>query len=98
MKTNPDPEPDDALLDAVLRDENWQAANAAFKAEAVGTFRARQRLRRATRWVGAMMGVAAILAGAAHWLNRPPANPSPHSVVKQTEAPRIPKAPRFLTD
>ena len=32
MRTNADPERGDALLDALLQDETWQTANAAFKA------------------------------------------------------------------
>ena len=32
MRMNSDPERDDTLLDAMLRDENWQTASAAFKA------------------------------------------------------------------
>ena len=47
MKTNPDFEGEEALLNAVLGDESWQTTNAAGKAAAVGTFRARQRARRA---------------------------------------------------
>jgi hypothetical protein len=98
MKTNPDPERDDALLEAVLRDENWQSADAAFKAEAVGTFRARQRLSRLTRWTGGLTVSAAILAGAAYWMNRPTSGLSPQTLAQRSAAPKAPDTSRFLTD
>jgi hypothetical protein len=84
MRTNPDPEQDDALLDALLRDENWQSASAALKAEALGTFRARQRVRRLTRWAGSMVALAAVMAGLVHWLDRPAAAPRQHGGVART--------------
>ena len=71
MRTNSDPERDDALLDAMLRDENWQTASAAFKAEALRTFRVRQRVRRLTRWAGSVAALAAVIAGVVHWFGRP---------------------------
>jgi hypothetical protein len=97
MRTNPDPEREDALLDAALRDETWQAASTAFKAEALRTFRTRQRVRRLTRWAGSVAALAAVLAGLAHWVGRPV--PAPRQVmVALTQAPKAPDKPRHLTD
>jgi hypothetical protein len=97
MRTNPDPEQDDTLLDAVLRDENWQTTNAAFKAEALGTFRARQRVRRLTRWAGSVAALAAVMAGVVHWLDRPAAAPR-QITVAHAVVPKAPDKPRHLTD
>ena len=97
MKTNSDSERDDAVLEAMLRDEDWKAASATFKAEALGTFRARQRLRWLTRWAGGAAAVVAVIAGAMHWFGRP--EPAPrHSTLMQAEVPQAPDNPRFLTD
>jgi hypothetical protein len=68
MKTNPDPDPQDALLEAVLRDDAWQAANATGKAGALRVFQARRRVRRWTRWGGGLAALAVAAACAAHWL------------------------------
>ena len=97
MRANSDPEREDALLDAMLRDETWQAASAGFKAEALRTFHARQRVRRLTRWAGSVAALAAVIAGVVHWLDRP--TPAPRQIrVALIEAPRAPEKPRHLTD
>jgi hypothetical protein len=70
MRMIPDPERDDALLDAMLRDETWQAASAGFKADALRTFRTRQRLRRLARWTGSAAAVTAMMAAALYGLGR----------------------------
>ncbi len=64
MKANPDPQPDDALLDAMLRDDEWQTANAAFKNEALRAFYAGHRVRRIRRWTGAVALLAVATAAA----------------------------------
>ena len=97
MSTNPDPEREDALLDATLRDETWQAASAAFKAEAIRTFRTRHRIRRLTRWAGSVAALAAVIAGAAHWFGRPAAAPR-QIAAALSQAPKAPDKPRHLTD
>jgi hypothetical protein len=97
MRTNPDPETEDALLDATLRDEAWLSVSTAFKAEALRTFRTRQRVRRLTRWAGSVAALAAVLAGLALWVGRPA--PAPRQVmVALTQAPTAPDEPRHLTD
>ena len=97
MRTNIDPEPDDTLLDATLRDEDWQAANAAVKARALRTFRTRQRVRRLARWTGSVAALALAILGAAHWFSRSTTPPRPIMVAHIT-APKAPDAPRRLTD
>ena len=96
MKTNPERE-EDALLSAVLQDESWQTTNAAFKAEALGAFRARQRVRRLTRWSGWMAALAAVVACGVHWLGRPVVFP-PQMAAQPHEAPRESGKQRYMTD
>ena len=97
MRTNSDPERDDALLDAMLQDETWQTASAAFKAQALKTFRGRQRIRRLTRWAGCVAALAAVMAAAVHWSGRPAAPPR-QVTMAHTEVPKAPDQPRRLTD
>ena len=99
MKTNPDPGNEDALLEAVLRDGAWQAASAAGKAEALGGFQARQRIRRWTRRAGGLAALAAAVACAAHWLAGPAA-PPPRLLAVRSPAPPPVKSEKtlYLTD
>jgi hypothetical protein len=97
MRTNSDSEKNDALLDAVLQNENWQSANATFKAQAVGTFRARQRVRRLTRWAGSVAALAAVTAGVGYWLSRPAALPR-QMTAAPSQASKRADQPRQLTD
>jgi len=95
MKTNPDFEREAPLLDAVLRDEDWQIASAAIKADVMGAFRRRQRLRRITRGTGWVIALAAGIAGTFHWLGRPAAAPQ-RILVQQAEQKSV--GARFLSD
>ena len=97
MRTNIDPERDDALLDAMLRDESWQAASAAVKAQALQTFRTRQRVRRLARWTGSVAALVVAIVGVAHWFSRgtTPARPI---MVAHITVPKAPDSPRHLTD
>ena len=97
MRMNSDPERDDALLDAMLQDEDWQTASAAFKAGALRTFRARQRVRRLARWVGSLAVVAVVTASVVHWSSRPAAPPR-QIALAHAEVPKAPDKPRRLTD
>jgi len=99
MKTNPDPENEDALLEAVLRDDGWQAANAAGKAAALSVFQARQRVRRLARWGGGAAVLAVVAVCAARWLAGPVAEAPPRLAVIQPEAPPAqPEKAKYLTD
>ncbi len=97
MRTNFDPDSDDALLDAMLRDETWQAVSAAFKAEALKTFRTRHRVRRLTRWASGVAALAAVVAGAVHWFGPRATAPRP-IMVAHIGVPQAPDEPRHLTD
>jgi hypothetical protein len=70
MKPESEFEPEESLIEAALRDDGWQAANAAVKAEALKAFRGRQRARRLTRWAGTTAAVALAAGAAFHWLAR----------------------------
>jgi hypothetical protein len=96
MKTNPDPNHDDPLLDAILRDDGWQAAHAAGKAEALGVFQARQRLRRLTRLAGSLAALAVAVVCAAHWLATPRQH-KPRQYAIQSP-PAKPEKSIYLTD
>ena len=93
MKTNPDPHEEDPLLEAVLRDDGWQAANAAAKALALAAFQTRHRLRRMTRW-GAGLAALAVMAAAAFWIAGQPGQ-APQRLALKTPEPRPVK---YLTD
>jgi hypothetical protein len=67
MTTEPDPNREDALLDAVLGGESWAEVNAAAKHAALAEFHARQRRRRLQFWAMAA-AACAVLAGGAVWL------------------------------
>jgi hypothetical protein len=97
MRTNSDSEKDDALLEAVLGDEDWQTVSTAIKAEALGTFRARQRVRQLTRWAGGVAALVVAIAGVVHWFGHlvPTSRPS---AVARREAPKAPVKPGLLTD
>ncbi len=99
MKTNPDPENDDVLLEAVLRDDGWLTANSAAKARALGVFRARQRVRRWTRWGGGVAALALTAACAAHWLAGPVAVSPQRRAIRTAEPPPVkPEKAKYLTD
>jgi hypothetical protein len=96
MKTDPERCEEDVLLDALLRDEEWQAASATIKQGALGAFRARQQVRRLTRAAVCLAVCAVAIAGATHWFGRTAG--SRPTAVALAEAPAQPKAPRYLTD
>jgi hypothetical protein len=54
-------------------------------------------MRRLTRWAGSTVALAAVIAGAVHWLGRPASAPRPVALAL-VEAPRAPERPRHLTD
>jgi hypothetical protein len=94
MKTNPDPHDEDPLLEAVLRDDGWQAANAAAKAQALAAFQTRHRLRRLTRWGAGLAALAVMAAAAAYWIIGPAEQTPPRLALKVSE----PHPVKYLTD
>jgi hypothetical protein len=97
MKTNPDTDRDDTLLEAVLRDEEWQTASAAMKAEAMGTLHTRRRRRRLTRWAAGSVAMLTLALSAAHWFDQPEPVPAPVAKVS-TEHSAESSGPHYLTD
>jgi hypothetical protein len=93
MKTNPDPHDEDALLEAVLRDDSWQTANAAAKARALAAFQTRQRLRRLTRWCGGLAALA-LMAAATYWMIGPAGQTPQRLALNAPEPPSL----KYLTD
>jgi hypothetical protein len=97
MRTNPDSQNDDALLDALLCDESWQSADAAFKQRALQAFRVRQRTRRVTRWAGGVAILAVAMFVTVHWLHAPVT--APRKVIFASSLIAKPlSGPRHLTD
>jgi hypothetical protein len=97
MNRNRDFEKDDALLDAVLADESWQETNAACKAAALGTFRARQRARRTMRWAGCAALLVALVGCAVYWLGH--SVTAPHQIaVSPPHSPEKAETQRYLSD
>ncbi len=97
MKPESEFEPEESLIEAALRDDHWQAANASVKADALRAFHTRQRARRLMRWAGTA-AAAVIAAGVGVlWLARPDylASKRPPQPV---QAPRATNSPAQLTD
>ncbi len=97
MKTNSNLDSEDALLDALLGDETWQAASTTFKAAALRTFQARQRGRRLTRWAGSVVALAVAMLAVAHWCRRPPSAPRQFTMAP-AQVPKSPGQRPSLTD
>ncbi len=77
MKTNPDSQPNDDLLEAALHDDAWQLASADMKAGALQAFHVHQRVRRVRRWVGGVAACAAIMTCFLLWWRIPTAPQRP---------------------
>jgi hypothetical protein len=101
MKTNPESNPDDPLLDAVLRDDAWASLNAATKAAALRELAAQNR-RQHWAWLSAAAGLAACLAAATFWPTSP--LPSPQLAARtppiqlQTQNPKLETSSSAPTD
>ena len=91
MKVTPNPQPEDALLDAMLRDELWQNADAALKTEALKAFRIGRRIRRIRRWAGGVAVIAVLTAAALHFSQDSPLGPRPSRIA--LVPPSLPPAP-----
>jgi hypothetical protein len=95
MKTNPERRPEDLLLDALLRDEEWQASSTVIKSHALEAFWARRRAHRLARWALGAAACAAIIAGATYWFGHT-AGSRPTTV--SYPAPPSKSVPRYMTD
>jgi hypothetical protein len=97
MNPNLDRKAERALLDAVLRDEEWEAANTPLRAGTLAAFRRRQRQRRLTRVFAGLLVLTAAIGAACHWRGRGVATPS-QVASSRTVAPKTPSQPRYLSD
>ena len=96
MKTDPERRPEDLLLDALLRDEEWHASSTSIKNRALGTFRVRQRARRLARWMLGATACAVVIVSAMHWFGQ--TSRSRPVIVNDPAAPSGESAPRYMTD
>lgn len=97
MNSNLEPAKENTLLDAVLRDEEWQATSAVLKTGALAAFRQRQRRRRLTRTVASALVLCAALVAASHWRGRHGAT-SLQVASSRSAPPKEAGAIRYLTD
>src|SRR3974390_1159597 len=75
MKNVRESDSDQALLNAALGDEDWQALSSSVKREALAVMGAERRKRRLRLWVGQAACLAALLLGIGWWLRAsPPSN------------------------
>jgi hypothetical protein len=98
MKTNPEPRQPVPLLDTILHDEDWQATNAHFKAEALSAFRSHQRVRRLTRWSAVLSLIGLGILGSLHWPGRSPAPAPQPQLVRNAKPPQAPSPVQTLSD
>jgi hypothetical protein len=83
MKTVPDPDKDGALLEAVLRDEQWQAASASARREAVACLQTRRRRRQIGQWACGVVAATCLIA-CPIWLARPGGKHAPPALANET--------------
>ena len=96
MKTNLEHREEDALLAAVLGDENWQAASASLKTRAMAKYQRHQSLHKITRWTSALAMMVVAIGLAAQWS----AKWSARQISSGTEKKAVPveSRPQDLTD
>jgi hypothetical protein len=97
MNPNLDRETEHALLDALLRDEAWEAANTPLRAGTLAAFRHRQRRRRLTRAFAGVLVLTAAIGAASHWRGRGVTTPS-QAASNRTVAPKTQTHLRYLSD
>ena len=68
MRTNHDPEENDPILEAVLRDDEMQAGMASAKDEALRAFRGHHRNRQLVRRAISLAALAVAVGVATHWM------------------------------
>ncbi len=91
MKNVRDPNGVDALLDAVLADDDWQALNSSLKRDALTTIGVARRRRRLRLWVGRTACAVVLLVGAG-WGLLPLASlrPPVAATSASSSGPRVP--------
>lgn len=72
---------DEALLNAALGDEDWQALSNSVKLKALAVMGAERRKRRVRGWLGSAACAAALLIGVGWWLR--PSLPSTVDVARR---------------
>ncbi|HTB62415.1 MAG TPA: hypothetical protein VK737_02405 [Opitutales bacterium] len=77
MKNEPEPNRDDALLDAVLGGDTWPELNAAAKNAALAEFHVVQRRRRVRIWLAQAAAIMLLAAGVAWWPHATTTAPAP---------------------
>jgi len=96
MKTPGDRTPERRLLEAVLSEGSWQAGSASFKNQALGAYRARQRVRQAGR-AACLAGMVLCAVGASYWAGWPVSR-SPGSESQAGFGEAAAKPARFMSD
>jgi len=97
MNNDPEPRKDEFLLDAVLRDDAWQAVDQDMRSVAVGAFRRHQRRRRQLRWAaGTFALMTAIALTLRNW--RQPTAVNPASVGVRVTQSSNPGNIHYLSD
>ncbi len=97
MNPNLDSETERALLDTVLGDEEWEAANTTLRAGTLAAFRHRRRRRRLARALAGLLVLTAVIGAACHWRGRWAATPA-QVTSSRTVAPKPPGQVRYLSD
>jgi hypothetical protein len=97
MNTNLDPEGEDRLLKNVLGDKTGPPGGAALKAQVLAAFRARQSLRRLTRWAAGVAAAAAAITCLVYWAGSP-LPPRMSLVQNPSQPPGALARSSFLTD
>ncbi|HKS36879.1 MAG TPA: hypothetical protein VJW76_06810 [Verrucomicrobiae bacterium] len=91
-------ESNDALLNAVLADEDWQELNCSLKREALAAIGSQRRRRRFRFWTGRLACATLVLAGTLWWLRPPPPAPAPIAGRPGYNSPPFGAEARFLSE
>jgi hypothetical protein len=95
MKNIPESDSDQALLNAALGDEDWQALSSSVKRKALAVMGAERRKRRLRLWIGQAACLSALLLGFAWWL-RP--SLSSHAARRPSSSAPAPVEHQFISE